>query len=119
MATIRKQHGHYLEDFRPGSLLRHKGGKTVTDGLFALFTDFSFTPNPLSKNVRYAQAYGYRGLVREIIARITRESFPKRKVRVVATGGYAQLIARQLPEIEAVHDGLTLDGLRLIGNMNI
>jgi 2-methylfumaryl-CoA hydratase len=63
MATIRKQHGHYLEDFRPGSLLRHKGGKTVTDGLFALFTDFSFTANPLSKNVRYARAYGYRGLV--------------------------------------------------------
>jgi 2-methylfumaryl-CoA hydratase len=63
MATIRKQHGHYLEDFRPGSLLRHKGGKTITDGLFALFTDFSFTANPLSKNVRYARAYGYRGLV--------------------------------------------------------
>jgi 2-methylfumaryl-CoA hydratase len=63
MATIRKQHGHYLEDFRPGSLLRHKGGKTVTDGLFSLFTDFSFTPNPLSKNERYARAYGYPGLV--------------------------------------------------------
>ena len=63
--------------------------------------------------------YGYRGLVREIIARIAEESFPRRKVRVVATGGYAQLIARQLPEIEAVHDGLTLDGLRLIANLNI
>jgi 2-methylfumaryl-CoA hydratase len=63
MATIRKQHGHYLEDFEPGALLRHKGGKTITEGLFALFTDFSFTPNPLSKNIRYAQAYGYRGLV--------------------------------------------------------
>jgi type III pantothenate kinase len=63
--------------------------------------------------------YGYRGLVREIIARIAQESFPKRKVRVVATGGYAQLIARQLPEIEAVHEGLTLDGLRLIGNLNV
>ena len=63
MATIRKQHGHYLEDFRSGSLLRHKGGKTITDGLFALFTDFSFTPNPLSKSIRYAQAHGYLGLV--------------------------------------------------------
>jgi 2-methylfumaryl-CoA hydratase len=63
MASIRKQHGHYLEDFRPGELLRHKGGKTVTEGVFALFTDFSFTANPLSKNVRYARAYGYRGLV--------------------------------------------------------
>lgn len=63
--------------------------------------------------------YGYRGLVREIIARIASESFPKTKVRVVATGGYAQLIARRLPEIEAVHPGLTLEGLRLIANLNI
>jgi 2-methylfumaryl-CoA hydratase len=63
VATIRKQHGHYLEDFRPGQRLRHKGGKTVTEGLFALFTDFSMTANPLAKNARYARAYGFRGLV--------------------------------------------------------
>ena len=62
--------------------------------------------------------YGYRGLVREIIARIRSEFFAKGKVRVIATGGYAQLIARQLPEIEAVHPGLTLEGLRLIANLN-
>jgi 2-methylfumaryl-CoA hydratase len=61
--VIRKQHGHYLEDFVPGQLLRHKGGKTVTEGLFALFTDFSMTANPLSKNARYARAYGFDGLV--------------------------------------------------------
>lgn len=63
--------------------------------------------------------YGYRGLVREIIARISSESFPTSSVRVVATGGYAELIARQLPEIEAVHPGLTLEGLRLIANLNL
>jgi len=63
MATIRKQHGHFLEDFRPGSLLRHKGGKTITEGLFAIFTDFSMTANPLAKNRRYAQLHGYRDLV--------------------------------------------------------
>jgi type III pantothenate kinase len=63
--------------------------------------------------------YGYRGLVREIIARIRHESFPRQKVRVVGTGGYAQLIARHLPEIEAVHSGLTLEGLRLVANRNI
>src|ERR1051325_5313472 len=63
MAIIRKQHGHFLEDFRPGSLLSHKGGKTVTEGLFAIFTDFSMTANPLAKSRRYAQAYGFRGLV--------------------------------------------------------
>jgi len=63
VGTIRKQHGHYLEDFRPGQRLRHKGGKTVTEGLFTLFTDFSMTANPLAKNARYARAWGFRGLV--------------------------------------------------------
>jgi len=63
MAIIRKQHGHFLEDFEPGTLLRHKGGKTITEGLFAIFTDFSMTANPLAKSRRYAQAYGYRDLV--------------------------------------------------------
>lgn len=62
--------------------------------------------------------YGYRGLVREILARIRAEAFRgRRDVRIVATGGYAELIARSVPEIESVHPGLTLEGLRLIGNL--
>ncbi len=60
---VRKQSGHFLEDFAPGQLYRHKGGKTITEGLFAIFTDFSMTSNPLSKNRRYARAFGYRDLV--------------------------------------------------------
>jgi 2-methylfumaryl-CoA hydratase len=63
MSVIRKQHGHFLEDFQPGDVYRHKGGKTVTEGLFAIFTDFSMTANPLSKNARYASAYGFEGMV--------------------------------------------------------
>lgn len=63
--------------------------------------------------------FGYRGLVREILLRINRENFPRRKPRVVATGGYARLIARKLPEIEAVHPNLTLEGLRIIANRNV
>ncbi len=63
--------------------------------------------------------YGYRGLVREILARIRAESFPRQKVHVVGTGGYAALIARQLPEIAAVHPDLTLEGLRLVANRNL
>lgn len=62
---------------------------------------------------------GYRGLVREILLRLTAENFPRTKPRLVATGGYAQLIARRLPEIEAVHPNLTLEGLRIIANRNI
>ncbi|MDQ6861485.1 MAG: type III pantothenate kinase [Verrucomicrobiota bacterium] len=79
--------------------------------------------NTIGRTTRAAMmsgaVYGYRGLVREIIARIRMEAFPKRKVQVVATGGYAELIAHQLPEIGAVHAGLTLEGLRLIGNLNL
>ncbi len=62
--------------------------------------------------------FGYRGLVREIIGRIKAEQFGGRKVKVVATGGYAQLIARRLPEIHAVHANLTLEGLRIVANLN-
>jgi type III pantothenate kinase len=62
---------------------------------------------------------GYRGLVREILLRLTAENFPRKKPRLIATGGYAQLIARKLPEIEAVHPNLTLEGLRIIANRNI
>ena len=63
--------------------------------------------------------HGYRGLVREILQQICKERFGKAKVRIVATGGYAELIARQLPEIEAVHQNLTLEGLRIIANRNL
>jgi type III pantothenate kinase len=63
--------------------------------------------------------FGYRGLVREILVRLTAENFPRKKPRLIATGGYAQLIARKLPEIEAVHPNLTLEGLRIVANRNI
>ena len=63
MASIQGRHGNFLEDFRPGHLFRHKRGKTITEGLFALFTDFSLATNPLAKNLRLARAYGFRGLV--------------------------------------------------------
>jgi type III pantothenate kinase len=55
---------------------------------------------------------GYRGLVRELIGGLKRELRVKR-LPVVATGGYAKLIAARLPEITAVEPLLTLEGLRL------
>lgn len=63
MAIIRKKTGNFLEDFRIGSVLRHKVGKTVNEGLLNAFTEFSMTTNPLHKNRRYAQLYGYRDLI--------------------------------------------------------
>jgi type III pantothenate kinase len=62
--------------------------------------------------------FGYRGLVREILTRIKAEQFPRKNVCVVATGGYARLIAAALPDIEVVRPHLTLEGLRIVANLN-
>jgi type III pantothenate kinase len=56
--------------------------------------------------------HGYRGLVRELIREL-RTELKVKSLPVVATGGYAALIARKLPEITAVRPSLTLEGLRL------
>src|SRR4051812_4405481 len=80
-------------------------------------------PRVIGKTTRGAMMsgaiFGYRGLVREIVRRLTAENFPRKKPRVIATGGYARLIAQKLPEIEAVHPNLTLEGLRIVANRNI
>ena len=68
--------------------------------------------------MRCGAVFGYRGLVREILARIKAEQFPRKKVAVVATGGYARLIASQVPEVALIHPNLTLEGLRIVGNLN-
>jgi type III pantothenate kinase len=57
--------------------------------------------------------HGYRGLVRGLIGELKHELCAK-KLPVVATGGYAELIASQLPEISTVMPYLTLEGLRLV-----
>ena len=57
--------------------------------------------------------HGYRGLIRGLLGELKRELKIK-KLPVVATGGYAKLIAAKLPEISAVAPDLTLEGLRLV-----
>jgi type III pantothenate kinase len=57
--------------------------------------------------------HGYRGLIRGLLTALKRELRVKR-LPVVATGGYAKLIAAKLPEISAVTPELTLEGLRLV-----
>jgi type III pantothenate kinase len=79
-------------------------------------------PAAIGKSTRGAMlagaVHGYRGLVRQILIEIARELGAGKKFRVIATGGYADLIARGLPEIHAVQPNLTLEGLRQIGSLN-
>lgn len=60
--------------------------------------------------------HGYRGLVKEILREIEREMGTSAKV--IATGGYASLIADGLPEIESVQPYLTLEGLLRVAILN-
>jgi type III pantothenate kinase len=61
--------------------------------------------------------HGYRGLIRGLIAEL-KKTLRTKSLPVVATGGYAQLIAARMPEITAVHPLLTLEGLRLTWEHN-
>lgn len=60
--------------------------------------------------------FGYVGMVEGIVARFREELGPDAKV--IATGGYAELIARETDVIQKVDVDLTLEGLRIIYDMN-
>jgi type III pantothenate kinase len=99
-------------------------GGIIAPGLAAM-TDYLHEKTALLPRIRIREfkraigrsteeaVHGYRGLVRELIAELKRE-LKTRRLPVIATGGYAKLIAARLPEISAVEPNLTLEGLRLV-----
>jgi type III pantothenate kinase len=60
--------------------------------------------------------FGYVGLVEGMVARFKAELGPQ--TRVIATGGLAPLIADETTVIDIIAPWLTLDGLRLLYEMN-
>lgn len=60
--------------------------------------------------------YGYVGLIEGMVARFKRELGGS--ARVIATGGWAELLAKETHVFDAVDVNLTLTGLRLIHDMN-
>jgi len=56
---------------------------------------------------------GYRGMIRALLSSLRKELNSPR-LPVVATGGYAKLMADNMPEITAVDPRLTLEGVRLV-----
>lgn len=60
--------------------------------------------------------FGYVGLVEGMVARFRAEL--GQQMRVIGTGGLAETIARETTVIEVVNPWLTLEGLRLIWEMN-
>jgi type III pantothenate kinase len=63
--------------------------------------------------------HGYRGLVKEILTQIRSEAFPKKRPRIIATGGDAELIAGRVGLFDIVDPMLTLRGLLVIAQRNL
>jgi type III pantothenate kinase len=61
--------------------------------------------------------YGWAGLIEGIINRIQEEL--GENATVVATGGYASLIAKETKSIDEVNPDLTLVGIKVIHDMNL
>jgi type III pantothenate kinase len=60
--------------------------------------------------------FGYAGLVDGIVERIKVEV--KTKPLVIATGGLARIVAQETKSIDKIEEMLTLEGLRIIYNLN-
>lgn len=82
--------------------------------------DFAAPPHAIGKNTIQAMQsgliYGYVGLVEGIVARFKEALGPE--MRVIGTGGLAETMATETNVIEIVNPWLTLEGLRLIWEMN-
>jgi len=78
-------------------------------------------PFAIGRNTEHALqsglVFGYVGLVEGMVARFRAELGPDTKV--IATGGYGELIARETTVLGVVSPWLTLDGLRIIHALNV
>ncbi len=77
-------------------------------------------PSAIGKNTVHAMQsgllFGYVGLVEGMVARFRAELGPTMKV--IGTGGLAELLAKETAVIQIIAPWLTLDGLRMIYEMN-
>jgi len=77
-------------------------------------------PAAIGRNTVHAMQsgllFGYVSLVEGMVARFRKELGPE--MRVIATGGLAEVVARETDVLEIIAPWLTLDGLRIIWDLN-
>ena len=82
--------------------------------------DLAHPPSVIGKNTPHALQsgllFGYVGLVEGMVTRFREELGDKMKV--IATGGLSEIIAKETPIIDYIAPWLTLDGLRIIWELN-
>ena len=105
--------------FAPGLEVSAQSLFARASRLFAV--GFTAPKDAIGKNtadcLRSGIMFGYVGLVDGLLARIIAE-LPGAKVQVIATGGLAPTIAPLTSRIERVDEDLTLEGLRLLWELN-
>ncbi len=101
------------------------GLNVAADALFARAAkltrvDIARPPSAIGRNTPHAiqsgLLFGYVGLVEGMVARFREELGPGMKV--IATGGLSEIVAKETPVIEHIAPWLTLDGLRIIWELN-
>ncbi len=79
-------------------------------------------PCAIGKNTIHAMQsgvfWGYVSLVEGLVQRIKTAMHAEQRVKVIATGGLAPLIHQHTPIIDMIAPELTLDGLRIIYDLN-
>lgn len=82
--------------------------------------DLQRPPSVIGRNTTHAMQsgllFGYASMVEGMVERFRKELGANMKV--IATGGLAEVIARETPVIEIIAPWLTLDGLRIIWELN-
>lgn len=82
--------------------------------------DLQRPPNVIGRNTVHAMQsgllFGYVCMVEGMVARFRQEIGPDMKV--IATGGLAEVVSKETPVIQVVAPWLTLDGLRILWEMN-
>ena len=82
--------------------------------------DLQRPPAAIGRNTVHAMQsgllFGYVGLVEGMVARFRLELGPEMKV--IATGGLAEVVARETPSLHIVAPWLTLEGLHIVWEMN-
>lgn len=82
--------------------------------------DLQRPPNVIGRNTVHAMQsgllFGYVALVEGMVARFRKELGAN--MRVIATGGLAEIVAQETDVIQIIAPWLTLDGLRIIWELN-
>jgi type III pantothenate kinase len=82
--------------------------------------DLQRPPSVIGRNTTHAMQsgllFGYVSMVEGMVERFRKELGPGMKV--IATGGLAEVVARETPVVQHIAPWLTLDGLRIIWELN-